>query len=522
MSPLALTLHVGVSAARRSARCAMAVVAVCLSAQASVALPEGAHLRLTNSLTAEDRNNNQNNSTLDDDYRVVYNRLSFNGALSGVQVDGRLDSMGFLDRPDDLYRSEPVRVERLTLQRGFGDWQLEGGDIYQQLGRGQLLSLRKVDELGLDIALRGARVGYSAAAHVATAFAGVANVVNLDSVSQRFVEDKLDLIAGGQYGLRGDLGEVGLMYLMIRPDEQQYPGLALPDASSAGGLYLDAPALTEWASLYVEIDAQQRRALERLTEGYAGYASLDLQRESTSLLLEGLWLEDFQQRGSLNTALKSRFNYGLGPTLERIDQEVAELFNVRGGRARVQHDLLEGDLSLHANGLYRLNLAGQPMEMTQYHGYGGAELSYDEGSSRVAMSGGHRFDEQKGEVVRRWSHAEGDWVQALGSTYALHVTTQLQRIQVLSDPAFVRGSTIVGVERAGLGSLSGEWGIDTQNPLARNQFYAGILSWDISSALLIRGVVGSQRGGIKCVAGVCRDFPSFSGVRLQVIGRFDL
>ena len=155
-----------------------------------------------------------------------------------------------------------MRVERLNLQRGFGDWLVEAGDIYQQLGRGQLLSLRKVDELGLDVALRGGRVGYSSSAQVATAFAGVANVVNLDSVSQRFVEDKLDLIAGGQYGLRGELGEVGVMYLAVRPDEQQYHGLPLPDATSAGGLYFDAPALTDWASLYVEVDAQQRRALE--------------------------------------------------------------------------------------------------------------------------------------------------------------------------------------------------------------------------------------------------------------------
>ncbi|MBM4290051.1 MAG: hypothetical protein FJ138_00245 [Deltaproteobacteria bacterium] len=483
---------------------------------------EDAHLRLTASLTAERRDNNQNNSADDDDYSVSYNRLSFSGALLGVRVNGRVDSMGFLDRPDALYRTEPARLERLNLQRGVGGWLLEAGDIYQQLGRGQLLSLRKVDELGLDVALRGGRVGYSSSSQVAAAFAGVANVVNLDSVSQRFVEDRLDLIAGGQYGVRGALGEVGLMYVALRPEEQQYPGLPLPDATSAGGLYLDAPALTEFAALYVELDAQQRRALERLAEGYAAYASLDLQGDETSLLLEGLWLEDFEQRGSLNTALRSRFNYGLGPTLERIDQEVAELYNVRGGRARVQRDLLDGDLSLHANGLYRLNLAGRPMEMSQYHAYGGAELSYAEGRSRVAASGGHRLDEQGAAVVRRWTHAEGDWVQALGASYALHVTTQLQRIQVLSDAPFLRGSTIVGVERAGLGSLSGEWGVDTQNPAARNMFYAGILSWDISQALLVRGVVGSQRGGIKCVAGVCRDFPSFSGFRLQVIGRFDL
>jgi hypothetical protein len=32
--------------------------------------------------------------------------------------------------------------------------------------------------------------------------------------------------------------------------------------------------------------------------------------------------------------------------------------------------------------------------------------------------------------------------------------------------------------------------------------------------------VGTQRGGLKCIAGVCREFPSFAGARLEVIGRF--
>ena len=40
--------------------------------------------------------------------------------------------------------------------------------------------------------------------------------------------------------------------------------------------------------------------------------------------------------------------------------------------------------------------------------------------------------------------------------------------------------------------------------------------------LLLRATVGNQRGGIKCVGGVCRDFPEFSGYRLQLIARHNL
>ena len=479
-------------------------------------------LNMTNSLTLERRDDNQNLNTTDDEYSIGFNRLSFNGQAYGVQFDGRLDSMGFISPPLESYRNEVVRFERAHATYRQKDLTLELGDLYQQLGRGQLLSLRKVDELGLDIALRGARISYSGRHHALKVFGGVANVVNLDSVSQRFVEDRNDLITGSQYELRTARGNLGLMYLYLAPEEQLYPGLELPDATSSGGAYYEAPALTDWLGAYVELDVQQRRGLEQVQEGYAGYTTLDLHHQDTTLMFEGIWLDNFEQRGSQNTALRSRFNYNQAPTLERVDQEVAEFFNVRGARLRAQEDFWEGDLSFHANALYKLNRAGEPMELTQYHAYGGGELYYEEGMSRLALSGGHRFDEQEGREVRTWSHAEGDWVQALSSGYAAHLTTQLQRIRVERDPAFVRGSTIVGVERAGLGGLSFEWGIDTQNPNARQLFYAGILRWDMTSWLLLQSVVGSQRGGIKCVAGVCRDFPSFSGVRLQLIGRYNL
>jgi len=477
-------------------------------------------VNVTNTLTMERRGDNQNLNTQDDDYSIGFNRFNFGGQAYGVGFGGRLDSVGLLDPPTEAYQDDWIRVERLNLSYELGRVQLEAGDLYQQLGRGQLLALRKVDELGLDIALRGGRVSYSDRQNALKAFGGVANVVNLDSVSQRFVEDAVDLITGGYFERRTAGGNLGVMYVYMSPEQQQYEGLTLSDATSSGGLYYEAPGLTDWLGLYVELDAQQRRAIERLSAGYAGYLTLDLHHEDTTVMVEGVWLDDFEQRGSQNSALKSRFNYNQAPTLERIDQEIAELYDVWGGRVRAQQDFWEGDLSFHINALYKLNRSGDPLELKQYHLYGGGETYYDLGSSRFSVSGGHRFDEQATRTVRTWSHGELDWVHAFGSGYSSHLTTQYQRIRVEEAPAFLRGSSIMGLERSGLGGVSFELGTDTQNPNARQLFYAGILRWDISSWLLLQSVVGSQRGGIKCVAGVCRDFPSFSGVRLQLIGRY--
>ena len=81
-----------------------------------------------------------------------------------------------------------------------------------------------------------------------------------------------------------------------------------------------------------------------------------------------------------------------------------------------------------------------------------------------------------------------------------------------------------GIEKAGLGSASLEWGVDTQNRSegVRQQFFAGIFNLDLSQFFLIKATIGSQRGGIKCVGGVCRDFPEFSGYRLQLIAKHNL
>ena len=280
--------------------------------------------------------------------------------------------------------------------------------------------------------------------------------------------------------------------------------------------------IDDMLSGYIEYDHQQRRLIEKVSEGQATYFSFDFHKGDTTVLTEGAWVNDFQQRGSENTALKRRFDYNQIPTLERIDQEIAENYDFRGIRTKVQQSFLDQNLSLHVNILYRVTRPEDPMEVQQYHVFGGGEYLFDLGRSRLSLSGGHRFDEKEGYINRIWSHAEGDYVQHLFKKYSLHVTTQFQRIRVEQQPFFVRGSTVLGIEKAGTGGLGFEWGVDTQNPLARNQFYAGLLNWNIMRNLVLKSIIGNQRGGIKCIGGVCRDFPAFSGYRLQLIYRHAL
>jgi hypothetical protein len=48
----------------------------------------------------------------------------------------------------------------------------------------------------------------------------------------------------------------------------------------------------------------------------------------------------------------------------------------------------------------------------------------------------------------------------------------------------------------------------------------GTLQWDITRATNLRLLAGSMRGGLRCVSGVCRVFPPFSGAKLTFTARF--
>ena len=485
------------------------------------------NLQFTNSLITDIRDDNRNGDENDDNYQMAINRLNITGDVYGVTILSRLDTMYFNDAPTDDFQTIWARLERLQLQKKWrlakrSRLTLKLGDFYHRLGEGMILSLIRMDEFAFDVAIRGAKAKWRYRKLETQVFGGVTNVVNIDMVSMHHIEDRQDLVVGGEtkYNLRK--AKIGLLYAYIQPQEQEISGLTLTDATSSGGFYVDSKNLS-FLNLYLECDLQQRRLAESLQEGKAIYTKFDFHFGHTTLLSDWLWLDNFEQRGSQNTAVNSRFNYNLGPNLERIDQEVAELYDVRGTRLRLEQSVLDDALALHVNGLYRLTKPNDPMEITQYHGFGGVDWQYDQQGSKLSISGGHRIDLREGYINRVWSHAEGSAEYNWGFMTS-QLKTQLQRIQVEQQPFFTRGSTIFGLDKSGLGSISVEWGIDTQNRSAgvRQQFFAGIFKWMISRMIRLEGVIGNQRGGIKCIAGVCRDFPEFSGYRIQIIASHNL
>lgn len=512
-------------------------------------------VRLTDSLTLEYRTDNENGQPGDDDYGAFINRLSIQATADQITTFARIDSMEFIDTPPipagAASFEDDARLERLRVAYNLGDWKLTLGDFYQQLGRGIMLSLRKVDELGLDLAIRGGRVDYSGDVVDVSTFIGRVNPAQLDVVSQRFVEDSDDLLTGGKLALRPGAGlTIGALALDHRPETQSVSpavadalGVSEKDASQTAGLFFEAPELTEQIAVYLEADYQQRRVTDALSTGKAVYGTIDLLFDSMSVLIEGMHLDEYELLGSPNTALNTPFRYTNGPTLERIDQIVDNVDNLSGGRVYIEPFFLDGDLTFHANGMLRFNDPGLDSEIRQVHGYGGVKYLFQGGRSRIELSGGWREERHTDDerLFRGVRHGEIDYLQTLGDGYVLHLQSRndLRQQEDPEDPDdpvdFVWSTTLLSVEKGGLWSLTFEYGIDTQDKSdgVRQHFYAGIVDLHVDGIakyfgakkvepLLMRLTVGNQRGGIKCIAGICRDFPEFSGFRMNVIARHTL
>ena len=58
----------------------------------------------------------------------------------------------------------------------------------------------------------------------------------------------------------------------------------------------------------------------------------------------------------------------------------------------------------------------------------------------------------------------------------------------------------------------------TEAPASIRPHYPSVSgSLTLIQNLMVRWFVGGQRAGIKCVNGVCRNYPAFTGVRLEVV-----
>jgi hypothetical protein len=179
---------------------------------------------------------------------------------------------------------------------------------------------------------------------------------------------------------------------------------------------------------------------------------------------------------------------------------------------------------------------GDPHHVAQYlHVYAGLDFRWNLNRSNLVLSGGWRSEreprdfedlEQGWRQKKRLAHWEGKLNVYVGGPWTVHLSVlhewrmkrELENFR-LQPVDYHWGTHIVGVDYAGKVSLSGAFEYDTDK--ATYDWYGWWqIKWFVRENLILAFLGGSQRGGLKCVGGVCKMVPAFAGVRTELVFRY--
>lgn len=340
------------------------------------------------------RTSNFDTNRYDDNVLTLTERYDSAFAAPPWRMQIRLDGSLPLFAPDappctmpgcQGYLRGDLRIERLALRYQQGLLTGEIGDYYTVIGRGIALSFRKVDPIGLDTTLRGARVEVDSERVTIRAFTGYANPQNLDPITLAVHHDWGGEVAVGN-GTHLDVGGLiphprdtlrpgpdilggGELSTRLGPDEDvelaahalrvHFPESVTRDFDvDVIGYRVSVPSLFDGTlALYGEVHALRRiqwiyrlasemlsrGTLSRQTErfGRALYASAQWTAGNWNGLLEWKDYTNFfvSPDGSPNDP---RRIYSAAPSLERDDVQFRTNANTRGGRMRIEHAFRPG------------------------------------------------------------------------------------------------------------------------------------------------------------------------------------
>jgi len=263
----------------------------------------------------------------------------------------------------DRYVSQ-FRPEYIALSYNGRDVSATLGDFYMTLGRGMILSIRKVGDVGIDNKLTGALVNTRHKLPVGelslTEFGGWLNIKNYEagtgfyyperlgsSEGRRF--DAFDFVTGGRIEYR--LGK----YLKVGA-HAAHIDTSVGSAVNGVAANVELPRPVKWLSAYVEVARISRDDLADAQEvGHGAYANANLYFGKATVLLEGKYYDNMFN--VFPTGIRQPFRQVLNrliepPTVERPQTLLLANNYIYGGRARVDYRVQPWLVPYAAGGLY--------------------------------------------------------------------------------------------------------------------------------------------------------------------------
>jgi hypothetical protein len=603
---------------------AVAIVSVAPRAYAVDLAPvDGAPVKLDiteTSILAQRFPAREGESPADQGYFAWLNRLNLVFGWKKWTLGARLDSSLYALRPEDRDSTPAVVSDGASRYRNriypaklWLTYRTEGidvtaGDSYVQFGRGLTLSLRKVDELGVDTTVFGGKVTVQRDPFGATLFAGLANPARVDEPTGRalfptkevpqaagvqgvptqalFGSDRLiggELQAGR--GLPVILSTHAVRLIKCAPFRYENgvivddtfdrpigtcaetdratwlgelpnlgPVIRARDTTNIGQS-IEVPSLWGHGSIFVEGAIQRRdpeAPNEAHTDGNAVYASLVTTGGPISNTLEvKSYRNYFPLAGSVNATRASAFSniaYSIPPTAEPIIADTMfGFFNacVTGGRDRFDYRFTETMLGYASFGYFQTK--------SEILGGGcdrfGRSTADDKAATTNSVTDGSvgvqwRFDDDK-SIAFANVNARHDIAES-GVPYYREIAAQYSITKYIRGPYSIEFAgrhryraqereNVSGASLEGRPWAQGEhqtalkiapkWvvsqGVEYTSYVGLPQWYVnGSVLYRFTSESNIRLYVGQNRGGLRCVSGICRVFPAFSGARLELTLRF--
>lgn len=465
---------------------------------------------------------------------------------------------------------DTIRLEYISGVYAKGRDSVTLGDFYVTLGRGMILAVRKVSDVGVDNKLRGAMFRLNPAGDLTLqAFGGVLNIKNFEQGTGYVYPEEDDLVGGARaeysFGKYLRIGVHGMTYRRFGlegGDENENYGY--------GGT-IELPRPVSWASVYLEAGALSRRLIEDGTEtdrsGYGLYGSTNLYLGPATVLVEGKLYDDLFQLlpGARLTSVDGRQLINRlqePPTAEPAQSIILTNRSVGGGRARIDYRIDPSVVPYVSFGRYRDFDGSVPSDITSV--FAGSRFSWSGGHATV--TGGFRGDyldqselpirdQFEEPLLTRDVHWIADISQEIVSDYSLELfasgryaaeqagsvpctaadaldagrvcdvnegtgagiirTTEGRQIRDLTD--WVEGRVALSFSSSGGWSVTGAWEFYTKSPDTFRPYYFSIGGqWEFMEGSVVRALVGQERAGLKCSGGACRFFPGFEGGRLEL------
>ncbi len=525
----------------------------------------------------------------DDDYWIFRNLLYLQAGNKYFDSAMRLDLTLFQNPParvepdgfvwgtgasgyTTLNYGNDFRVERIHGTAHIGNLHVTGGDFYVNFGRGIALSLIKLDDVGVDNAIRGGRIEYRMPRKFKIILVGgVVNSLNIDPITHQLQEDDpLDKIVGARAEWEiGDALCLGAHGVLMKPRFEQESDID-PDRiyvdQGTGVSVLTGGASAEihlgGAHIYLEGDGQSHdnyRPTGRNPDvhdesGYGVFmeASYDL----TPFMLKGegilyrRWLMEGPYRGSSVNAVEQPIVYHHMVTLEPVWMIIKSFGNAEGGRLTGDLYLKGSDTQLtltnsfikYEGGLLPSGVWDDHPPTFIVHPILKARQTFGGTGIGLVLEGGFRYEttdeppQDHPDDGTLW-HLLSDLSVPISGPHSVELKLELRRheLEVTEGMSYWVIMESLGYEMSGLFGITfvheysdqtpgedskiGNWTM----PMPHQHYMWALLSVhapDPLDGLTLRLFAGSQRGGIKCAGGVCRLYPDSVGVKIEAVYRF--